>query len=211
MVSDKNLINEKIIEIRRRPSCSYQWICAFKHSLSISLPLAVVTVTEINTLSERLIFVHLITFALKTTLYEKKFKKTLNQRKLVRLIKNTISQSLLFTQWRIRSTSRYNVTLFLSISMIFLHSSTIACNSWDNNSTRPGFTSIAKKLPVTITLDQWFSSSTCGTHTYHSWYVMHFQVVRSSFFQVVRSKTWQNVQLIFCCWKLWLNTIANLL
>jgi len=29
----------------------------------------------------------------KTALYEKKFKKTLNQRKLVRLIKNTISQS----------------------------------------------------------------------------------------------------------------------
>jgi len=42
---------------------------------------------------------------------------------LVRLIKNTISQSLFFTQWidvqrLISFTGRYNATLFLSISMI---------------------------------------------------------------------------------------------
>jgi len=82
---------------------------------------------------------------MKTVLYEKKFKKTLNQRKLVRLIKNTISQSLLFSQWSIRFTSRYNVTLFLSISMIFLHSSAISCSSSDNNSTCDGFTVICQK------------------------------------------------------------------
>jgi len=66
---------------------------------------------------------------MKTALYEKKFKKTLNQRKLARLIKNTISQPLFFTQWSIRFTSRCNVTLFLSISMIFLRSSAIVCSS----------------------------------------------------------------------------------
>jgi len=64
-------------------------------------------------------FCTLITFTMKTALYEKKFKKTLNQRKLVRLIKNTIF-NLFFTQCGIRSASRYNATLFLSISMIFL-------------------------------------------------------------------------------------------
>ena len=62
---------------------------------------------------------------MKTALYENKFEKALNRGKLVRN-NNTISQSLLFTQWSIRFTSRYNVTLFLSISMIFLHSSAIA-------------------------------------------------------------------------------------
>jgi len=46
---------------------------------------------------------------------------------------------MLFTQWSIRFTSRYNVTLFLSISMIFLHSSAIACSS-SHNFTCPGFT-----------------------------------------------------------------------
>jgi len=62
---------------------------------------------------------------MKTALYENKFEKALNRGKLVRN-NNTISQSLLFTQWSIRFTSRYNVTLFLSISMIFLHASAIA-------------------------------------------------------------------------------------
>jgi len=33
---------------------------------------------------------------MKTALYEKIFQKTLNQRKLVRLIKNTISQSVFY-------------------------------------------------------------------------------------------------------------------
>jgi len=80
--------------------------CAFKHSLSVSLPMAIVTVTEVKTLSERLIVVHSITFTIETALYEKKFKKTLNQLILVRFIKNTISQSLLVTQWSIRFTSR---------------------------------------------------------------------------------------------------------
>jgi len=48
--------------------------CAFKHSLSISLPLAIVIVIEVKASSERLIFVHLITFTIKIALYEKKFK-----------------------------------------------------------------------------------------------------------------------------------------
>jgi len=87
--NDKNLIIAKIIELRRRPSCcSYCEHCTFKHSLSISLPLAMVTMIEVKTLSERLIFVRLTTFTMKTALYEKKFKKTLNQRILVRLILN---------------------------------------------------------------------------------------------------------------------------
>jgi len=76
---------------------------------------------------------------MKTALYEKKFKNTLKIRKLVRPIKNTISQSLCFMQWSVRFTSRYSVTLFLSISMIFLHSSAIACSGSDNNSTCAGF------------------------------------------------------------------------
>jgi len=50
---------------------------------------------EVKNLSE-INFCTLITFTMKTALYEKKFKKTLNQQKLVRLIKNTISQSLFF-------------------------------------------------------------------------------------------------------------------
>jgi len=65
---------------------------------------------------------------MKTALYENKFKKTLNERKLLRLNKSTISQSLYFTQWSIRFTSRYNVTLYLSISMILLHCATVACS-----------------------------------------------------------------------------------
>jgi len=80
--------------------------CAFKHSQSISLPMAIVTVTVVNTLSERLIVVHSITFTIETALYENKFKKTLNRRILARFIKNTISQSLLVMQWGIRFTSR---------------------------------------------------------------------------------------------------------
>jgi len=51
---------------------------------------------ELKTFPERT-FVHLLTNMMKIALYEKKFKKTLNyQRKLLRLIKNTISQSLFY-------------------------------------------------------------------------------------------------------------------
>jgi len=125
--------------------------CAFKHSLSVSLPIAIVTVTEVKTLSERLIVVHSITFTIETALYEKKFKKTLNQRILVRFIKNKISQSLLVTQWSIRFTRRYYVTLFLSVSMIFLHSSAIACSRLDNKSTCAGFTANCLKMLIQIT------------------------------------------------------------
>jgi len=56
----------------------------------------------------------LITVMMKTALYKKIFKKTLNQLKLVKLTKNTISQSLL----RIRFSSRCNVTLFMFVSLI---------------------------------------------------------------------------------------------
>jgi len=82
---------------------------------------------------------------MKTALYEKNFKKTLNERKLVRLNKSTICQSLYFTQRCISFTSRYNATLFLSISMIFLYFSAIACSSSDNNSTYPDFTVNSQK------------------------------------------------------------------
>jgi len=51
--SDKNLI-EKV----RGELAVISEHCAFKHCLSISLPLAIVTVTEVKTSSERLIFVH---------------------------------------------------------------------------------------------------------------------------------------------------------
>ena len=44
-----------------------------------------------------IIFCTLMTVTMKTALYEKKFTKTLNQRKLVRLIKSTISQSVFHT------------------------------------------------------------------------------------------------------------------
>jgi len=50
---------------------------------------------EVKALSVRFNFYRLIIFTMKTALYKKKFKKTLNQRKLVRL-KNTIAQSLFF-------------------------------------------------------------------------------------------------------------------
>ena len=76
---------------------------------------------------------------------------TLNQRKLVRLIENTISQFLFFTQWNIRFISHYNVTVFLSISALFLHSSVIACSSSDNNSTYAGFTVNSQKTLIQIT------------------------------------------------------------
>ena len=72
---------------------------------------------------------------MKTALYENRLKKTLNQQQLVRLIKNTISISLFFTQWSIRFSSRYSVTLFVFISQIFMHSSAIVYGSSDNNST----------------------------------------------------------------------------
>jgi len=71
---------------------------------------------------------------MKTALYGNKFKKILNQQKLVRLIKNTIF-SLFFTQSSIMSADRYNITLFLSSSMIFLHYSAMACSLSDNNTT----------------------------------------------------------------------------
>jgi len=54
-------------------------------------------------------------------------------RKLVRLVKSTIFNLRFFTQSSIGSTSRYNVTLLLSISVIFLHFSAIARSSSDNN------------------------------------------------------------------------------
>jgi len=88
---------------------------------------------------------------MKTALYENKFLKALDQPKLVRLIKNTISQSLFFTQRKIRFTSRYNVTLFLSISTIFLDSSAIVCSGSDNNSTCAGFTVNCQKMLIQIT------------------------------------------------------------
>jgi len=60
---------------------------------------------------------------MKIALCEKKFKKTLNyQRKLLRLIKEYNLSISVFTQWSTRFGSVYSVTLFLSISMIFLHS-----------------------------------------------------------------------------------------
>jgi len=59
---------------------------------------------------------------------------------LLRLIKNTISQSLFFTLWSVRFASLYNATLFLLISMIFLHFSEISCSSSDHNPTRASFT-----------------------------------------------------------------------
>ena len=134
--------------------------CAFKHILSIPWPLAILTMIEVKTLSKKLIFVHLITVTMKTALYEIKFKKALNRGKLVR-INNTISQSLLFTQWSIRFTSRYNVTLFLSISMIFLHSSAIACSSSDKNFTCAGFT---VKLPKKCSYRSRLKTKEYGKH-----------------------------------------------
>jgi len=89
---------------------------------------------------------------MKTALYEKKFKKTLIERKLVRLIKNTISQSLFFTQRGIRFTNRYNVAVFLSISMISLHFSAMACISSDY-STCVGFTMNCQKMLIQITFN----------------------------------------------------------
>jgi len=56
-----------------------------------------------------------------------------------------------FTQWSIRFTSRYNVTLFLSISMIFLHYSAIARSGSDNNSTCAGFRVNCQKIVIQIT------------------------------------------------------------
>jgi len=77
---------------------------------------------KLKTFPERK-FVYLITFLMKTALYEKKFKKTRNcskffQRKLLSLIKYNFS-FFVFTQWSIRFASLYNVTLFLPVSMIF--------------------------------------------------------------------------------------------
>jgi len=88
---------------------------------------------------------------MKTALYENKFKKALNRGKLVR-INNINSQFLLFTQWSIRFTSRYNVTLFLSISMIFLHSSANACSSSDNNTTYAISRLNCQKMVIQVTL-----------------------------------------------------------
>ena len=75
---------------------------------------------------------------------------------MVRLIKNTTSQSLFLTQWSIRLTivnfySRYNAALFLSISLISLHYSAIACSTSDNNSTCAGFTVNCQKMLIQIT------------------------------------------------------------
>jgi len=47
------------------------------------LVLATVTIMELKTFFERIIFVHLITLMMKTALYQNKFKKTLNQRELL--------------------------------------------------------------------------------------------------------------------------------
>jgi len=62
---------------------------------------------------------------MKTALYEKNFEKTLNQRKLVRFIKNTIPQ-------------------------IFLLYSAVACSSSDN-STCAGFTVNCQIMLIQIT------------------------------------------------------------
>jgi len=70
------------------------------------------------------------------------------------LTKNTIS--FFFTPSSIRSTSPYNVTLFLSISMIFLHSSAIACSSSDN-STCVGFTVTCQKMLIHMTFKTEYS------------------------------------------------------
>jgi len=50
-----------------------------------------------------------------------------------------------------RFASLYKVTLFRFISMVFLHSSAIACSS-DNNPSCAGFTIIAKNMLIQITL-----------------------------------------------------------
>jgi len=51
---------------------------------------------EIKTLSEKVNLCTLITFTMKTGLYEKKFKKALNQLKLAKLI-NPLMSALLST------------------------------------------------------------------------------------------------------------------
>jgi len=48
-------------------------------------------------------------------------------------------------------TSLYNVTLFLSISMIFQHSSAIACSSSDNNPPALVSRLMIKKMLIQIT------------------------------------------------------------
>ena len=108
------------------------------------LPLAIVTVIEVKTLFERLIFVYLITFTMKTAMYEEKSKKRLNQRKLVRLIKNTISQSLfLRSGGSLITTMSLTSCPFLWFPCILLQ---LACGSSDNNSTCAGFTVCQKCL-----------------------------------------------------------------
>jgi len=143
--SDKNLTIEKIMEIRRRPSCCSYSVAYTTHSNTTYPDLCHWDknfVREIN-------FCTLVTFTMRGALYVKKFKKTWNKRKLARLIKNTIF-NLFFAQLSIRFNSRYNVTLSLSISMIFLHSSVIAYSSSDNNSTCLDLM-VAKKMLIQIT------------------------------------------------------------
>jgi len=81
------ILSSKKEEIRRRPSCaSYKWTLRIQ-----TQPTHIFAIGDRNNdwgknCIRQINFCTLITFTMKTALYEKKFKKTLNQRKLVRLI-----------------------------------------------------------------------------------------------------------------------------
>ena len=70
---------------------------------------------------------------MKTASYEKKSTKIAKTYK-----EYNVSISAFYAC--IRFARLCNITLFLLISMIFLHSSAIACSSSDNNPTCAGFT-----------------------------------------------------------------------
>jgi len=69
------------------------------------------------------------------------------------MIKNTISQSLFFTQWSIRFASLYNVTLFMLISMILQHFSAIAYIISNSNPNFVGFMANCRKMLIQITFE----------------------------------------------------------
>ena len=96
--SDKNIIIEKIIETRHRPSCSHKWTLRIQ-----TQPIHIFAIGDSNNDWGKKNFREnnhctLMAFTMKTALCEQKFKKTLNQGNMVRLTKNAISQSLFFTQ-----------------------------------------------------------------------------------------------------------------
>jgi len=86
---------------------------------------------------------------MKTALYESNIVQNTNAEstKIDDLLR-TQYLNLFFTQWSIRLTSRYNVTLFLSISLIFRHYSAKAYSSSDNNYTCAGFTVNRQKMLI---------------------------------------------------------------